>query len=142
MPDGSAVGQSADYFPAAAELYYSDVDGGVWPSMKLQKLRLSSQRWSQEVVSGVFLRQAGLRVLDVSGSRGLFPGFHSQLSKLTALEELYVGGCEGLTFWHLEAALPELSRLTKLDLSGGNMYPQIERSHCSATVAARRACQG
>jgi hypothetical protein len=125
---GSAAGQFADYF-------WSGMSGGAWPTIKLQKLRLRSQR-CQEIISGMWL--ARLRVLDVSGSRGLFPGFHSQLSKLTALEELYLGECEGLILRHLEAALPELSRLTKLDLSGANPHPHRGSSSCAEGLSGMR----
>jgi hypothetical protein len=136
--DGSAAGQFADYF-------WSGMQGGVWPAIKLQKLRLRSQR-CQEIISGMFLpgsmflpaEPARLRVLDVSGSRALFPDFHSHLSKLTALEELYLGGCEDLILQQLEAALPELSRLTKLDLSAANLHPHSGSSNCAEGLSGVR----
>lgn len=82
--------------------------------LPLQKLTVHQH----SVVVDLQLQPGQLAVLDVSNSAGLFPALGAQLAACTALQELRVSSCRGLSTESFKKAVSEFaSSLTLLDLS-------------------------
>jgi hypothetical protein len=108
----------AGCFTAAAELQSIGGDAGIWPHLQVVEFTLRS-RVPADIAQQMSLQWVALRVLDVSGSSGLFPGIASRLGHAdpATLLELRANNCEGLSTECLRVAAPRLENLTRLGVA-------------------------